>query len=274
LKLENIVPWGRNLEEYQTMFLLSNQDLESKILGCGDGPSSFNFEATQQNINITSIDPIYNFTKDEIQQRIDETSAVISEQLKHNQKEFIWKSFKSTDELIAIRLKAMCNFINDYEDGKAEKRYIYNELPKLSFENDSFDLVLSSHFLFLYSEHFDLQFHIDSILEMCRVSKKDVRIFPLLNLENKRSKHLKPTLEVLNNQGFQTKIIKTDYEFQKGANEMLNIRVDKKMRVEEIEAKTLYGISTRTKNVDEMTPQTAKIAALWQKFDDTGRCRL
>ncbi len=74
----------------------------------------------------------------------------------------------------------MSDFIKDYDNGKNKKRYIHQELPKLSFENDSFDLVLSSHFLFLYSEHFDLQFHIDSILEMCRVSKKEVKIFHFL----------------------------------------------------------------------------------------------
>ena len=47
LKLENVVPWGRNLDEYKNMYLLSEQDLQSKILGCGDGPSSFNFEVTK-----------------------------------------------------------------------------------------------------------------------------------------------------------------------------------------------------------------------------------
>ena len=218
MKLENVVPWGRNLEEYQNMFLLSEKDLQSKILGCGDGPSSFNFEVTKLNGNMTSIDPIYQFTKDEIQQRIDGTSSVVSEQLKQNQNDFVWKSIKSVDELINIRLTAMNNFIKDYENGKKEKRYIHNELPKLSFENDSFDLVLSSHFLFLYSEHFDLQFHIDSILEMCRISKKEVKIFPLLDLKNQKSEYLEPILEELKRKGFEAKIIKTDYEFQKGAN--------------------------------------------------------
>jgi hypothetical protein len=225
VRLENVVPWGRNLKEYQNMFLLSDQDLQSKILGCGDGPSSFNFEATTQNLKIISIDPIYQFTKDEIQQRIDETSSVVSEQLKQNQNDFIWKNIKSVDELVDIRLTAMDDFINDYENGKKENRYIHTELPKLSFENDSFDLVLSSHFLFLYSEHFDLQFHIDSILEMCRVSKKEVRIFPLLNLKNEKSEHLEPILKILNDRGLETKIITTNYEFQKGANEMLTIRM-------------------------------------------------
>lgn len=41
------------------------------------------------------------------------------------------------------------------------------------------------------------------------------------------------------------------------------------MRVEEVEEKIIYGISTRTKNVDEMNPQTAKIGNIWQKFDET-----
>ena len=226
MKLENVVPWGRNLEEYQKMFLLSNEDIQFKnILGCGDGPSSFNFEATKLNGKITSIDPIYQFTKSEIQKRIDETSLVVSEQLRNNQNDFVWKNIQSVDALIHIRLTAMNDFISDYENGKKTKRYIYQELPKLSFQDDSFDLVLSSHFLFLYSKHFDLQFHIDSILEMCRVSKNEVKIFPLFDLKNQKSQYLKPILEILEEKGFETEIIKTDYEFQKGANELLSIKM-------------------------------------------------
>jgi len=125
----------------------------------------------------------------------------------------------------------MSNFIKDYDNGKKEGRYIHQELPELSelsFENDSFDLVLSSHFLFLYSEHFDLQFHIDSILEMCRVSKKEVKVFPLFDLKNQKSEFLEPILKILRTKGFETKIIKTDYEFQKGASELLSIKVHNK----------------------------------------------
>jgi len=40
------------------------------------------------------------------------------------------------------------------------------------------------------------------------------------------------------------------------------------MRVVEIEEKLIYGVSTRTKNSNEMNPETAKIAPLWQKFDN------
>lgn len=41
------------------------------------------------------------------------------------------------------------------------------------------------------------------------------------------------------------------------------------MRVENIEEKLVYGISTRTKNADEMNPKTAKIGTIWQKFAST-----
>jgi len=40
------------------------------------------------------------------------------------------------------------------------------------------------------------------------------------------------------------------------------------MKLVEIEEKLIYGLSTRTKNSNEMNPQTMKIAPLWQKFDN------
>jgi len=225
LKLENIVPWGRNLEEYQKMFLLSASNLKSKILGCGDGPSSFNQELNIKGINHISVDPIYQFSKEEIQQRIEDTSIIVSEQLRLNRADFIWNDIKDVDELVKIRLSAMNTFLQDFEKGKQEGRYIYEELPKLSFEKNSFDLVLSSHFLFLYSDNFDLEFHKKSILQMCEVSKDEVRIFPIVDLKNKKSKHLEPMIKILNEKGYETQIVKTSYEFQKGANKMLKIKI-------------------------------------------------
>ena len=40
------------------------------------------------------------------------------------------------------------------------------------------------------------------------------------------------------------------------------------MRVEKINDKLIYGISTRTNNSNEMNPETAKIGAIWQRFDN------
>ena len=72
MKLENIVPWGRNLNEYKAMFLLNETDLKNKILGCGDGPLSFNTEVDMNDGSVVSIDPLYQFSKKEIMQLFEE----------------------------------------------------------------------------------------------------------------------------------------------------------------------------------------------------------
>jgi hypothetical protein len=46
--LSDVVPWGRSFDEYQRMFVLSEDDLATTILGCADGPASFNAEATRR----------------------------------------------------------------------------------------------------------------------------------------------------------------------------------------------------------------------------------
>ena len=222
MKLENVVPWGRNLSEYRAMGLYTDADKHKKILGCGDGPASVNVELTDIGINITSIDPIYQFTKEQIQKRVQETSMVVSEQLRQNRDDFIWKNISNVDELISLRLNAMKEFLEDFEVAKIQGHYQHQELPKLSFNNKEFDLAWSSHFLFLYSEHFDFGFHKRAILEMLRVAK-EVRIFPLLDLKNKKSLHLEGILSFLQESGYMFEIQKSEYEFQKGANEVLKI---------------------------------------------------
>jgi hypothetical protein len=88
------------------------------------------------------------------------------------------------------------------------------------FPDCSFDLALYSHFLFLYSAHFSLDFHLKSLRELCRVAD-EVRIFPLLELGTVRSRHLDGVLSQLASEGYRAGIAKVAYEVQKGCNEML-----------------------------------------------------
>ena len=222
MQLENVVPWGRNLQEYKEMGLFDDTDSNKKILGCGDGPASVNRELTKIGVDVTSIDPVYQFSKEQIQMRVKETSTILSEQLRKNSTDFVWKSIPDVETLIELRLEAMDNFLQDYTGGKEQGRYQHQELPKLHFKDREFDLAWSSHFLFLYSEHFDEKFHKQAIVEMLRVAK-EVRIFPLLDLKNQRSKHLDAVLKYLKEHDYTYEITKSDYEFQKGANEVLKI---------------------------------------------------
>lgn len=123
MKLTEIVPWGRTLEEYQLMFDLSQADLEAKILGCGDGPASFNAEMTALGHSVISIDPVYQFSGEQIRQRVQETYEPIISQVKQNSSRYIWKNFKDADELGQARLTAMEGFLRDYKTGQTEGRY-------------------------------------------------------------------------------------------------------------------------------------------------------
>src|SRR6185369_3711946 len=148
--LDQVVPWGRSFDEYRRMFALTDEDLNRRIIGCGDGPASFNAEATRRGCSVISCDPIYRFEKSQIQQRIVATYDEIMEQTRRNSHEFVWgDGIRTVEELGDARMAAMRTFLNDYASGKASGRYIEAELPTLPFANAAFDLALCSHFVFL-----------------------------------------------------------------------------------------------------------------------------
>jgi hypothetical protein len=221
-ELKSVVPWGRSLAEYTKIFKLTDSDLNSKIISFGDGPASFNSEMTKLDKMVVSLDPIYQFTKAELKQRIDETKETVIKQTRMNQENLVWKNIKNVDELELIRMRAMANFIDDFEIGKEQQRYIYHELPTpTKYEALEFDLGLSSHFLILYSQ-LGLDFHIQSISEMLRICK-EIRIFPILNLNATKSEVLDAIIAHFNSD-FIVTIESSDYEFQKNGNEMLVIK--------------------------------------------------
>ncbi|MBW4605511.1 MAG: SAM-dependent methyltransferase [Calothrix sp. FI2-JRJ7] len=223
MKLNEVVPWGRTLEEYKLMFNLSLSDLKTKILGCGDGPASFNAEMTQLGYSVVSIDPVYEFSAEQIKQRVQEIYEPVISQVKQNSNRFVWKNFCDADELGKVRLATMEKFLTDYEVGKAAGRYLYQSLPSLKLADNQFELCLCSHLLFLYSEQLSLDFHIASIFELLRISS-EVRIFPLLTLDCQLSPYLEPVIQELSSKGINVKLKTVDYEFQKGGNQMLRIR--------------------------------------------------
>jgi len=61
-KYDAVVPWGRSFDEYQRMFALTEDDLSSRVLGCGDGPAGFNAEMFQLGRRVVSCDPLYQLT--------------------------------------------------------------------------------------------------------------------------------------------------------------------------------------------------------------------
>lgn len=200
MKLDKVVPFGRSLDEYRCIFNLSDTDLEKKIIGIGDGPASFNAEMKTRGKEVTSLDPLYEFSANEIEIQFYQVVDNIITQVKQTQDDWVWSFHKSPDHLRENRVNALRMFIEDYNAGKIEGRYVIGELPKLDVNDQQYDIALCSHFLFLYSEHLNFMFHLAAILEMLRIAK-EVRIFPLLTLAFNQSPHLKPLINELESKG-------------------------------------------------------------------------
>ena len=222
VQVAHVLPWGRSMAEYVGMFDLGAQDLGKQILGCADGPASFNAEMTACGCRVVSCDPIYVFTDHEIRQRVAATFETIMGQMPATRDNFVWDTIPSIEALGEMRMAAMEAFLRDFARGNQGNRYVASALPHLPFADSSFDLALCSNFLFLYSEQLSEAFHLMALRELCRVAT-EVRVFPLLDLDGQVSPHLGPALATLRREGFHGTVRTVPYEFLKGANEMVVI---------------------------------------------------
>jgi len=222
--LNEVVPWGRSFEEYRQMFHITDAELGRCIIGCGDGPASFNAELTRRGGRVISVDPLYRLSAEEIRARIDTTFPTVLAEVEANRGDFLWDEVGDPQTLGRRRMAAMDRFLEDYDAGRRAGRYLAAELPTFPFPDGRFDLALCSHLLFLYSDHLSLDLHRRAIQEMARVAH-EVRIFPLLTLDGRPSPHLPSLVEELRMSGLRVTVKRVAYELQRGGNEMLCILV-------------------------------------------------
>lgn len=218
LPLAQIVPWGRNRDEYERMFALSTDDQSKRILDAGGGPASFN--ATWPG-SVISLDPVYAYTAPQIEQRIDSTFEMIIERLTADSSGYHWDAISSPRALGETRMAAMQVFLTEYRAG-GQGRYVAGMLPFLPFAADAFDLALCSHLLFTYSSILTYATHEAAVTALLHVAP-EVRIFPLIDTAGGESPHLKPLRAALDRMGHTHEIVPVDYHFQIGANAMLRI---------------------------------------------------
>jgi hypothetical protein len=168
---------------------------------------------------VVSADPVYQFSSEQIRSRIEELYPEIMEQMSKTAKNYVWSNIKSVSDLGKIRMDAMNKFLLDFSSAP-EGRYINSNLPDLPFESLQFDLALCSHYLFLYSDQVSENEHLAAITELCRVAK-EIRVYPLIALDGTKSKHLEAVKGLLKDLNRTVLFKTTNYEFQKGATEML-----------------------------------------------------
>ncbi len=223
LNLKNIALIGRTFEEYYSMFGLDDLSGNEVILDVASGVSSFCAEAHRQGFNVTASDKIYSLSPYEIEQKCKQDLDMIIKQVPDIADLFVWNYFKDIESLKNQREKAYKLFIEDFRK-YGTRRYVPVEYPATNFGSDQFDISLLSHFLFLYEENLSYDFHKSTILELLRITSKEIRIFPLVNLKGKKSIYVELIMRDKDFGCLQISINRVGYEFMKNGNEMMVIK--------------------------------------------------
>lgn len=223
----SVLFFGRTLTEYINMF---NLDLSfwkgSKILDCPAGPASFVAEANKLGIHAIGCDPLYanhlelliEQGRFDLERNIDFLSGY-SDSISNS-------FYASIDVRKEYATLALNKFLEDYPKGVEENRYVAAELPKLPFDTESFDLVLSSYLLFTYSKiikEFDYQFHLYSILELFRVSRREVRIYPVQETKNELNEYVENLLIDLKKESIVAELVPLSYKFTQECSLLLRL---------------------------------------------------
>lgn len=237
---DGVAFFGRTLNEYIEMFNFLPEEWQGKrVLDCASGPASFTAEACRMGINAVACDPMYAYKLQDLLPKAEHDLQLCT--IKVGAEQDLFDRYANSDATaanpnhwVAEKQRALFTFSRDYTQGKAEGRYKVGSLPQLPFTNDSFDLVLSGHLLFVYAarnnggmlseDNFPLQFHIDAIKEMIRVSRNEVRIYPLKGPNCRNNPMLSGVLEALKSEPVTVELVPVDYKDIAGANMMLQIR--------------------------------------------------
>ncbi len=220
LNIDRIAFLGRTYAEYLKISGLDEKTLvKGPVLDCPAGASSFAAEATELGFDVTACDILYDLTGEELIRKGNADIRHVFDEFDKASSLYTWKYYRNKEEVMALRTKALEKFARGREEG----RYVYGALPHLPFPDKRFSLVLSGHFLFLYGDRLDLEFHKKCLMELARVGG-EVRIFPLLGLDSKPYPLMNETLSLLSALGMEAETVDVDFEFQSGATQMLRFK--------------------------------------------------
>jgi SAM-dependent methyltransferase len=216
---------ARSFDEYIAMFALTDGDLAGSILDCPGGAASFTAEARSRNARVVAVDPVYAAPSDWL------VEHALAEAVRGNRHtatsvdSFVWTFFHDIGDHLDRRLTAARRFGRDLVENPSA--YVAGSLPRLPFRDATFDLVLSSHLLFMYADRLDGALHVAAAREMARVARREVRIFPLISDSGADTAMLVDAIRgAAEARGYLTAIRASPYEFQKGGDKMLIVRRD------------------------------------------------
>lgn len=213
---------GRSWDEYLKMFKLTGEELRTRsFLDCAAGASSFTANLANRGGRVQAVDLLYDQDPQALKSLCQEHLEALMKSLEPIKEEFEWSYFRDLDHLQEHRRASCQDFYQDYSQNP--DRYQKGDLTQLPFADSEFDMVLSSHLLFIYDHRLDLKFHLRVMEEMFRVVGEEVRIYPLVKHKKRKSEFLKPVWERMSRVA-ELELVKVDYQFRRGGDQMLVIR--------------------------------------------------
>jgi hypothetical protein len=211
----------RPLAAYRDMFLLGDDDLTAgPILDCPAGASPFGAQVRALGGDVVSVDPAYADPAGLSARVRADIDRIIGWQRAHPDG-FDWSYLGSPDQVRQSWSEAIRAFDADFDvDGR---RYVAAALPALPFPDGRFAMTVSSFLLFVYPELFDLADHRAALLEMVRVTRGEVRVFPLHDTAGERYPQLDRLRADLGDRGVATVVRATgcSYTPHEGGDRML-----------------------------------------------------
>ncbi|WP_211746663.1 SAM-dependent methyltransferase [Paenibacillus sp. Marseille-Q4541] len=222
LELDRIIFIGRTFEEYCSMFHITPEEIASlRILDCPGGACSFTATANSQGGRVVSADIAYAYPSQELYEKGKRDIDHAIDQMSKVKDRYVWSYFSDLQELSVHRNEALELCTHDMIEHP--NCYVETELPSLPFTDQQFDLVLSAHFLFMYSDRLSQAFHLATLTELMRVARQEIRIYPITQLDGDRSFLVETIINYAKQMGWKSEIIPISYEFQRGAVHMLSL---------------------------------------------------
>lgn len=177
----------RSFEEYVRMFSLDEEQLsEGSVLDIASGASSFAAEASAKGFAVHAVDPRYGENPEQAIETARREIETSTQKLAVMQEQYDWSYYGSLELHRKRRELSLKRFAEHYRSERNKRNCVYKagELPNLPAADNTYAFVLCSHFLFLYHEQFDLEFHRRSFADMLRVCKPGgkIMVYPTVTL--------------------------------------------------------------------------------------------
>jgi hypothetical protein len=219
---------SRSYREYAAMFDLDDAAVSGLVVDCCAGASSFVAELADRGGAGVAVDPVYALGLDAVRQAaaasLVEGTAIVSDHADR----FVWHWYGSPERRGRMRAAAADRFVEDL--AMRPSAYLAGALPHLPLADCSADLVLCSHLLFTWADHdrwtgFDAAWHRAALFDLVRVSRGEVRVFPLVTqAAGVPVPFLDRLIDQLRAEGHDASVRDVPYEFQRGAHAMLVIQ--------------------------------------------------